>query len=226
MIPADSPEVIERFHSALDLVTIVARTLCRRLGGSADFDELVSAGNEGLLEAARRFDPESGTPFRAYARFRVEGAMLDNARRNSAFPRRTRSQLAAEKAALLARESALTARPRSVDAASVNPTERSVVNDLAAVLTAAALAFEHAEGAHPESSDSPEQALARMELRKAVQSAVDELGPHETELIRRHYFGDENLEDVAADLGMSRASASRLHAKALSRLAKLLRNAR
>lgn len=217
MIPADSPDVIERFHATLDLVTIVARTLCRRLGGAAEFDELVSAGNEGLLDAARRFDPECGTPFRAYARFRVEGAMLDNARRNSAFPRRTRSQLAAERAALSAREAVLTARPTAAATS-----ERSVVNDLAAIVTAAALAFERAEDADAEGVESPEQTLARMQLRAAVKDAVDELGPHETELIRRHYFSDDNLEDVAADLGMSRASASRLHAKALARLKRTL----
>lgn len=223
MAPDDAPEVTARFHAELDLVKVVARALCRRLGHHVEFDELISAGHEGLLEAARRFEPDNGTPFRAYARFRVEGAMLDSVRRNSRLPRRMHARLTAEKAALSVRESAITARP--ADLRSPEPTETAIVDELAAIVTAATLAIGHAEP-EAQSGGNPELAYERMELFAAVKDAVDDLGPHETELIRRHYFQGQHLEDIAADLGMSKPSASRLHAKALARLSKLLRSER
>ena len=47
----------------------------------ASIDELQSAGYEGLIEAAMRYDPSIGVPFASYAHFRVRGAMIDAARR-------------------------------------------------------------------------------------------------------------------------------------------------
>jgi RNA polymerase sigma factor FliA len=224
----DPPEVIARFHAELDLVAIVARSLHRRLGYSVELDDLMSAGREGLLEAVRRFDPGCGTPFRAFARFRVRGAMLDTARRHSTFSRRVHRQIVAERAALSFQESAITARPTAATTGSIAPSESSLANQIAAMATAAALAIESAELAEPPAREgaSPEQAFARVELLAVVKDAIDELAPDEAELIRRHYFHDEYMEDIAKDLGMSKAWASRLHAKAIARLSKALRSER
>jgi RNA polymerase sigma factor for flagellar operon FliA len=222
----DSPEVLARFHAELDLVSVIARSLCRRLGYPVEFDDLMSAGREGLLDAARRFDPESRTPFRTYARYRVRGAMLDGVRRNSTLSRRAYQQIAAERAALSVEES-LSARP-STGSGSVASTEAALAQQLAAMATAAGLAIETTPGrdAAPAEVATPEHAFARAELLAVVKRAVDDLDPEEAEVIRRHYFNDEHLEDIAADLGVSKPWATRLHLKALARLSKLLRDER
>ena len=80
----------------LPRVRSLARTLAHTVS-HADFDELNSAGAEGLIEAAQRYDPASGTPFVAFAHYRIKGAMIDAARRAAPqLRRRTRAVRALE----------------------------------------------------------------------------------------------------------------------------------
>src|SRR5690606_29279072 len=60
----DSPEVLDRFYAHLSLVDILAAQLVRTLRGPVQLDDLVSAGREGLLDVARRYDPTHGTSFK------------------------------------------------------------------------------------------------------------------------------------------------------------------
>ncbi|MDE3196150.1 MAG: sigma-70 family RNA polymerase sigma factor, partial [Acidobacteriota bacterium] len=48
-----------------------------------DMADLVQAGNVGLLQAARSFEPSKGTPLAGYAKFRIRGEMLDAVRKNA-----------------------------------------------------------------------------------------------------------------------------------------------
>lgn len=72
---------------------------------------------------------------------------------------------------------------------------------------------------------SPEDAASDAEMRERVRLALDGLPPQEAELVRRHYLEGDRFDEVAADLGLSKSWASRLHARALSRLSKRLRAA-
>ena len=69
----------------LPFVRHVAREVASRSPSppDLDFDDLVQAGVVGLLEAVRRFDPNRGVAFRAFARKRVAGAMHDELRRST-----------------------------------------------------------------------------------------------------------------------------------------------
>ena len=73
----DESEALRRFEETLELVEIVARQIGRLIGGAVELDDLRSFGREGLLDAARRYDPTRGVPFRAYANYRVRGAIYD-----------------------------------------------------------------------------------------------------------------------------------------------------
>jgi RNA polymerase sigma factor for flagellar operon FliA len=103
----DPPEVIERFNSGLDLVEILARQVARTVGSAADLSDLKSHGQEGLLDAARRFDPTRGVAFRAYAGFRVRGAIIDGLRSMARLPRRVHDRLRSLEAGQRASEGAL-----------------------------------------------------------------------------------------------------------------------
>src|SRR5438067_12880588 len=61
----------------LGLVQAIAYLVRARTSWRLDIEELKAAGALGLVEAAQRFDPSLGIPFGAFARPRIEGAMLD-----------------------------------------------------------------------------------------------------------------------------------------------------
>lgn len=64
------------------LVRGIAVNVSKRLPPSFEIEDLVSVGMVALIQAAERYRPKqnNGTPFSAYARLRVAGAMIDSAR--------------------------------------------------------------------------------------------------------------------------------------------------
>ncbi len=227
----DSPEVLERFNATLELVEIIARQVARSIGAAVELDDLVAFGREGLLDAARRFDPERGVPFRSYANFRVRGAVLDGVRAMSRLPRRAHERINGLRAAARVSEGALEdASASPPPGASASDAERGLNEHLAAMATAMAVGLvapatrdEHGELTNVSTGDSPEEATARAELLAVVREAIDGLPSQEAELVRRHYLEGERFDHVARDLGLSKSWASRLHTRAIGRLGKRLR---
>jgi RNA polymerase sigma factor (sigma-70 family) len=76
------------------LVPPIARRIHATLPPSFDLDDLTAAGNFALVRAATRYRPQEhgGTPFEAYARRAIEGAIKDTFRRNK-FAEQTREPL-------------------------------------------------------------------------------------------------------------------------------------
>jgi RNA polymerase sigma factor for flagellar operon FliA len=227
--PDDAPEVLDRFHAELGLVSIVARQVGRSLGHRIELDELLSFGREGLLDAARKFDPDRGVPFRAYANFRVRGAILDGVRSQGRLPRRAHQRLRALEAGARASEGALEDLFAPLPpGSSSEDAERALDAHLATLATAMALGLvlnqpQDSEQEVADQSPTPEESVGRAELVSMVGEAVDQLPPPEDELIRRHYFQGERFDHVASELGLSKSWASRLHTRAVQRLAKRLR---
>ena len=73
----------ELAESHLELVPPIARQILASLPPSFELDDLISVGYVGLLKAATNYDParHNDTPFSAYARPVVRGAILDSVRR-------------------------------------------------------------------------------------------------------------------------------------------------
>jgi RNA polymerase sigma factor for flagellar operon FliA len=71
----------------MGVVYALARRMHRTTRAHVDFDDLVSYGAIGLLEAADRFDPSRGVTFCTFAFPRVRGAILDGLRQMSPLPR-------------------------------------------------------------------------------------------------------------------------------------------
>lgn len=80
-------------ESYLPLVRSIARSMHLRLGGHVEMDDLASAGTIGLMGAIESYDPSRQTPFEAYARPRIRGAMLDYGRSCDWAPRTVRSRI-------------------------------------------------------------------------------------------------------------------------------------
>jgi len=228
----EAPEVRERFSSALGLVDIIARQILRTLGGSAELEELLSFGREGLWDAARRFDDSRGVPFRGYANYRVRGAIIDGVRASARLSRRTHERLNGLQAAARVSEGALedVSVPRPPGSGPAEA-ETALADHLAAMATAIAAGLiaptAHGDGGERtlvDTSDNPEEAYGQAQLLALIRSTISELPHEEAELVRRHYLEGARFDHVASELGLSKSWASRLHTRALTRLAKRLRS--
>ena len=71
----------------------------------------------------------------------------------------------------------------------------------------------------------PLESLLDDELKQSLRTAIDDLPPDARQLIRGTYFEGKTLKDAGEALGISKAWASRLHARALEQLARGLKRA-
>ena len=228
----DDAEALRRFEATLDLVEVVAKQVGREVGSSVELDELRSFGREGLLDAARRFDASRGVPFRAYANYRVRGAIFDGVRKLSRLPRRVHERLSGLAAASAVSEGALEDLNAPLAPGSTAAhADAALAEHLAALATAMAVGLVASTAVNDEgervslsSAEDPEGAYARAELLSVVRAAISELPHEEAELVRRHYLEGERFDLVAKDLGLSKSWASRLHTRAMGRLTKRLRS--
>ena len=64
----------------LPLVKAIAVRVHENLPGNVDLDDLVHAGVLGLMDAVTKYDATKNVAFRAYAKHRIKGAILDSLR--------------------------------------------------------------------------------------------------------------------------------------------------
>src|SRR5580692_3028736 len=64
----------------LSQVYYIASRIRERLPQQVELDDLVNAGVIGLIEATRSFDSSKNSQFKAFAKFRIRGAILDSLR--------------------------------------------------------------------------------------------------------------------------------------------------
>jgi RNA polymerase sigma factor for flagellar operon FliA len=223
----DPPEVLERFNDELALAELVARQVARSLGAAVPFADVLSAAREGLLDAARRYEPTRGTPFRSYASTRIRGCIIDHLRRSGPHSRRIYARLCAHEAAEALRQGQpiLPSRADGFTEPAANP-EQHLNDELASLATAAMLGFARAVTADglADSEPNPEEALAHEELLDAVRRAVEQLPTDYASVIRYYYFEGCSLETVAQRLDISISWASRVHTRAIAMLNRCLKS--
>lgn len=208
-------------REGLPIVEGLVRRYERQLGGLISRDELYAIGRPALFDAVRSFDP-ARSPFPPYATNKIKWAILDNVRRD------LRRRRLAGRAMGCAAWALLADAPSEPPSAMRPDTEHqrelgAYLARRAAALVMGAATIPEIEGHVPQRVPNPEDVLLDVELRASVRSAVNELEDPQRALVERYYFGDEKFEDIAADLGLSKSWASRLHRKALESLADRLK---
>jgi RNA polymerase sigma factor FliA len=223
--PSSNQNLVEECQG---LVRTLATTIHRRLPRSVQLDDLIAYGQVGLLEAARDFDATRGNRFSTYAYYRIRGSIYDGLAKMS-WSIRTEHQQARyqQMAGEVLGESAeeedrgATQRPPEADAAWF----RDLSQALAVVYLATRVStFKGAPGNLADTLQaSPVTEAMDREIRARLNELINSLPAEEGALIRSTYFEGMTLQEAGERLGISRSWASRLHAKALQRLARSLK---
>jgi RNA polymerase sigma factor for flagellar operon FliA len=205
----------------LSLVQAIAAKLKRTLGRTIDFDDLVAYGTKGLLEAADRFDPSHGASFTTFAYYRVRGAMLDGLRTMGWYSRADYARYRAEERAteyLQNQSERDTARKQAGAGTDAGGALESIAEILGGVATIHITSLEAAAGIADEKLPPPDADLQRLQDQARLRQALATLPEKERALMQMYYFGDKNLEEAGAALGLSKSWACRLHARAVDLL--------
>lgn len=212
----------------LSLVQAIAGKLKRSLGRTLDFDDLVAYGSKGLVEAADRFDPNVGASFTTFAYYRIRGAMLDGLRTMGWYSRADYARYRAEERATeylraeAERDSAREpGRPPPQGTTCQQQTLGEIAELLGGVATIHITSLDAASRVADDRLPPPDADLERMRQGARVRRAVERLPDKERRLMELYYFGDKNLEQAGAEMGLSKSWACRLHTRAV----RLLRRA-
>jgi RNA polymerase sigma factor for flagellar operon FliA len=209
----------------LSLVGAIAGKLKRNLGRAIDFEDLVGYGSKGLVEAAERFDARQGTSFSTFAYYRIRGAMLDGLRTMGWYSRADYARYRAEERSNeylqnLAERSG--AAESAAGAAPARPDPAAALGEIAEILGGVAVvhitSLEAAETMVDDRLAPADQDVERRQTGDRLRAALAGLPDKERRLMELYYFGDRNLEQAGAELGLSKSWACRLHARAVSLL--------
>ena len=215
----------ELVRRGLPLVQYVTADVAARVPRSVPRDDLVSAGQMGLLHAARRWDPDRGVTFESFARTRIRGAMLDELRRRDWATRSTRADGRAAQAASADLSHRLGRTPTARELAAhlgvdVDDLHR-VEADLhrATVMSLDGLLADTGAGEEPAAAGGdPLAELLGRELKGALAAAVDVLPERLRTVVVGYFFDERQMLDIAKELGVTESRVSQMRAEALALL--------
>jgi len=216
--------------SCQGLVRSIAWKIHQRLPSHVDLDDLVAYGQVGLAEAARDFDAGRGGQFTTYAWYRVRGAILDGLARMRWF---NRGDFEAGRYERMAHEALADEchadHSRGGTAEEIISREGGWLKGASSALAVACLGSWSGAGAEAEVVDvgleRPDEILIRREMATKLRELVEGLPSDMGTLVKATYFQGRTLTEAAAEVGISKAWASRLHARAIGRLAAELERA-
>lgn len=206
-------------------VRALAVQIHRGLPRSVDLDDLIAYGQVGLHEAARAFDLERGGKFTTFAYYRIRGAIFDGLGKMAWFNRRQQRQARYERGA----NSLL-----SLDAAdgAEDASPQATADWLGKMAKKLAVAYLATAGDDDDTQDSnevadldtpaPDDQIIEQETKQILSRVVEGLPADAGLLIRGIYYEGLTIQEAGRKIGISKAWASRLHAKALEKMAKAL----
>ncbi len=219
--------------------SVVGRMSVSRVPG-AEYDDLVSSGILGLIDAIDRFDPEKGVKFEAYATTRIRGAVLDACRKNDWVPRSVRQAARRLERVYSVVENRL---GRSANDAEIADEMGITVDELDRVLREINATYlvsleEAVPGVDDDdsvtmadriediTSPAPDELAAEASALEVLSEAVCRLPDRERLVVSLYYNDGLTLREIGEVMGVTESRVSQLHTKAILRLRGRLTRAR
>lgn len=216
------------------LVKALAQRLVQRLPSQVEVSDLISVGVLGLMDAATRYRPSTGVPFDAFARRRVQGAMLDALRDLDWAPRSLRKLRRDLDTAIARLRHDLGREPTDDEiAGAMNLSEAEYERALEQVRSLELGALRQLDAPNQDGmsilelcidpEEGPDVRLERSELREHLARAIAELPERERQILALYYEEELTMAEIGAVIGVCESRVSQLRSLALSRLRVSLR---
>jgi RNA polymerase sigma factor for flagellar operon FliA len=195
------------------------------------YEDMISCGVQGLIEAYHSFDPNRGAKFSTYALPRIRGAILDALRAAHPLPRSLQKFSSDVEHATSALHVRLGRAPAQEELAqemglgleeflsSLNSASRRTVSLENLADTAVDGNMEKLwEMADDDPSVDPDAMVEKTAVKSKLREALEDLPERERKIVRLYYLESKSLKSIGQSLGISESRASQLRHRAIRRL--------
>lgn len=225
-LPADRDAAIEQY---MPLVKYVVRRLAVGLPGILDYEDLLSYGTIGLIEAIDRFDDTKGVRFESYAPQRIRGAIFDALRALDRLPRsvrqkaRQRNQVIATLSSTLGREPSEAEVAREMGLTRAQYTKAVVASSWVTVSLDGLLNRDNENDSPNDVTADPDildfsAGMERRQLLESLTGAIGLLPEREQHIVSLYYQDGMTMKEISQILEISESRVCQLHGRALGRL--------
>ena len=225
-------KIIEEY---LPMIQCVARRISSRLPAHIHYNDLISSGVIGLMDAIKKYDSNRNNKFKTYAEFRVRGAILDALRSQDWTPRSIRDKAKRIDKITKALEQKFSRTPKEQEIA--DALEMSLegyhimlnqTQEVSVISIDESTIFNHTDKGFVlkmlEDTDSSLSRLNRKSVHKIIIDAIKELPERQRIVLSLYYYEEFNLRKIGQILKVTESRVSQLHAQAIEKLRNKLMN--
>lgn len=214
------------------LVKYVAGKVSMNMPQNVEFEDLISYGIFGLIDAINKFDPSRGIKFKTYAMTRIRGAIFDELRSIDWVPRSIRQKAKQIEHVISELENKLGRTVEDEEIAKELGVSSEEFQTLLNKLSGASILslndiwylgddsdeFSFIETLEAPENMNPDILIEKEEIRDYIVEAIKKLPDKEKKVIVLYYYEDLTLKEIGEVLEVTESRISQLHTKAIMRL--------
>lgn len=225
----NSPDIKEQLIiKYAPLVKFVAGRIGIYFGGNVEYEDLVSYGIFGLIDAIDKFDLDKGVKFRTYASLRIRGAIIDSVRNLDWIPRSLRQKSKELEKLYVELENELGRSATDEDVANKLGISTEEFSKMLTDINISSLVsldeyfeqnYDHGISLKETSKETqPEGYVEKNEIKSILGKSIDLLPEKEKMVITLYYYEELTLKEISVIMNVSESRISQLHTKAIMRL--------
>ena len=194
--------------------------------GYSSYDDMLSCGILGLMDAVEKYDITRDVKFEYYAAMRIRGEIIDNIRKQDWAPSSLRRKIKSISNAYVELENKLMREATDLEVAEfLGMDEQELQKTLGKAQMFNVIHFEEMmqddaawEKTVQSNADSIEDQIENKEMVDILGEFIDNLPEKEKLVITLYYYEELTLKEIAGILGVSESRTSQIHSKAIMKL--------
>ncbi|MEJ8554430.1 sigma-70 family RNA polymerase sigma factor [Tepidibacter sp. Z1-5] len=210
----------------VNLVKIISGRLYNYYGANIEYDDLMSYGVIGLIDAIEKYDYTKNIKFQTYASVRIRGAIIDEIRNLDWIPRSIRQKSKLMKDTYSKLENKLGREPSIREIGNeLGKKDEEILKILEEtnIYNLVSLEEELSENLKIQIKDistdiNPEESLLKKDIIKNLKVALDTLNEREQLIINLYYYEELTYKEIGKVLNISESRISQIHSKSILKI--------
>ena len=225
----ETHEQEELIVSNMSLVRhIASKYYTNRIG--MEYEDLVSYGVMGLIDASTKFDKNRGVKFSTFASIRISSYIIDEIRRHSPISRTYTSKIKEYNKCVENLQNTYYRQPSLEEVSKCMDISIKEANDIKLKMMSRSnvsldgVIYEDEsevkliDTIKEKEEQSPSYIIEKQELQEVMEKAIDNLKEKDKLVLSLYYYEDMTLKEIGLVLGVSESRVSQLNTRAISNL--------